>query len=95
MTAPGAPQTSAPATQRAELAFHLASEAEARAVAGALAVEAAEGPEGASTAVRREGATIHVSVASASLSDLRAALNSVVRLLDAAARTAQAGTPRA
>ena len=90
MSTPGAPQASAPATQRAELAFRLPDEATARAVAGALSVEAAEGPEGASTALRREGDTIHVSVAAASVSDLRAALNSVVRLMDAAARTAQA-----
>jgi tRNA threonylcarbamoyladenosine modification (KEOPS) complex Pcc1 subunit len=69
----------------AELRFDLASEKDAAAVAGALAVE--EGPEGATADVRQEGATLHIRLQAGTLSDLRAALNTTVRLLDAASRT--------
>ena len=72
----------------AELRFDMPDAPSAAAVAGALAVEADEGPEGSRAHVRQEGASVLVHVEAGTVSDLRAALNSVVRLLDVAARTA-------
>lgn len=86
------------AVHAAELRFEMADAASAAAVAGALAVEADQGPEGSRATVRPEGTAVHVRLEAGSVSDLRAALNSVVRLLDVAARTAAApgsGGPRA
>jgi tRNA threonylcarbamoyladenosine modification (KEOPS) complex Pcc1 subunit len=84
------------AVHAAELRFDMADPQSAAAVAGALAVEADEGPEGSRARVWPEGASVHVRVEAGTVSDLRAALNSVVRLLDVADRTAgtaPTGTP--
>lgn len=82
------------AVHAAELRFDMADAPSAAAVAGALAVEADEGPEGSRARVWPEGASVHVRVEAGTVSDLRAALNSVVRLLDVAARTADAAPKR-
>lgn len=57
------------------------------AVAQAVALEVADGPEGSSAHLRVEADALDVVVEADTVSSLRAALNSVVRLLDAAART--------
>lgn len=72
---------------RATLAFGLPDTDSARAVASALLVEVADGPEGSTTTLRVEDATLHAGLEADSVSGLRAALNSLVRLLDAAVRT--------
>lgn len=72
---------------RAVLAFHLPDPGSADAVARALSVEVADGPEGSTTTLRVEGATLHAELEADTVSGLRAALNGVVRLLDAAVRT--------
>jgi len=75
-------------SHRASLVLRTPSPAVAQAVAGALALEAREGPEGCRVDVRAAESALEVDVEAGDLADLRAALNSVVRLLDAAARTA-------
>lgn len=75
-------------SHRASLVLRTPSPAVAQAVAGALSLEAREGPEGCRVEVRALDATLEVDVEADNLSDLRAALNSIVRLLDAAQRVA-------
>lgn len=75
---------------QAELSVDLHDEAVAHAVHQALLPEAAEGPEGSSTDLRRDGSVVHATLEAADVSTLRAALNSVLRLLDAAQRTVAA-----
>ncbi|MFO1533440.1 MAG: KEOPS complex subunit Pcc1 [Thermoplasmatota archaeon] len=77
-----------PGRHRATLSFQLADEAAARAVAGALAVEAGDGPEGSTCVLSHDGATLGMELEAGTVADLRAALNSAIRLLDAAHRTA-------
>ena len=72
----------------AQLRFELGDEATAEAVRQALMPEMADGPEGTAVTLRREGATLHADVRAADLAGLRAGLNGVVRLLDAAAKVA-------
>lgn len=62
---------------------------EGRAIREALEVEADQGPEGSSTRVRWAEPTLGIDVEAADLSTLRAALHSVLRLLDAAESTAR------
>lgn len=77
-------------THRASLVLRASNPEVAQAVAGALAIEAREGPEGCRVKVRAVAATLEVEVEAGNVSDLRAALNSIVRLLDAAQRVAGA-----
>ena len=72
---------------RATLRFDLPDPDSARAVASALSPEVADGPGGSATTLRVEAATLHAELEADSVSGLRAALNSVVRLLDAAMRS--------
>ncbi len=71
----------------ADLSFPLPDPDSARAVAEALRPEVADGPEGSTTVLAVEGAVVRARVTADSVGGLRAALNSVVRLLDAAVRT--------
>jgi tRNA threonylcarbamoyladenosine modification (KEOPS) complex Pcc1 subunit len=91
-SAQAAPAT--PPIHRAELAFHLDDLEAAKAAAGALQVEAMAGPEGTRATVVLDGATLQVTLEAATVSDLRAALNSMVRLLDAALRSASVRSSR-
>lgn len=72
---------------RATLSFDLADPADARAAVRALEPEVADGPEGSTATLRAEGATVHADLSAETVSGLRAALNGVVRLLDAAVRS--------
>jgi len=76
--------------QRATWSADLGDPALAHAVAGAVAAEQSDMGEGARVRIRADGPQVHVEAEAATVSSLRAALNSVVRLVDAAARTAQA-----
>ncbi len=71
----------------AQLSIVLPDPKIAQAVHAALAPECDEGPEGSSVVMTVDGATLHAEIDAKDLSTLRAALNSVVRLLDAAQRT--------
>lgn len=71
----------------ASLTFPFDDEPTARSVLRALEPEAAEGPDGTTTHLSLDGTTLHVEVTGNDLSGLRAAIHSVVRLLDAAQRT--------
>lgn len=71
----------------ASLNFTFDDEPTASAIHQALAPEAQEGPEGTHTVLRRDDATIEAHIEADDLSGLRAAIHSVVRLLDAAQRT--------
>lgn len=71
----------------AQLTVVLADPQTALAVHAALAPECDEGPEGSSVTMTVDGASLSASIEAKDLSTLRAALNSVVRLLDAAERT--------
>lgn len=75
------------AMHRATLSFDLGDPGRADAVLGALAPEVADGPEGTTTAIRCDGTVLHADLEAQTVSGLRAALNGVVRLLDAAMRT--------
>lgn len=55
----------------------------------AVAVEASDGPEGTTTSVSQDGEHVCVEVTAANVSDLRAAVNGILRLLDAAQRSIQ------
>ncbi len=63
---------------------------EARVLYQALEVEVADGPEGTKVTLAVDGTTLAVAVEAEDVSSLRAALNSVLRLMDAARRTADA-----
>lgn len=67
------------------------SSAQAELVRRAIQAETDEAPEGASCRLAVEGADLVARVEAADVAGLRAALNTVVRLADAALRTAQAG----
>lgn len=77
---------------QADVAVDLADASLADAVAGALSVEALEGPEGSRLTVRRDGAAVRLQFEAGTLADLRAAVNSALRLLDAARASGQAGS---
>ncbi len=71
----------------AHLTVVLADPQAANAVHAALAPECDEGPEGSAVVMTVDGATLTADIQANDLSTLRAALNSVVRLLDAAQQT--------
>lgn len=57
----------------------------------AIRDEVADAPDGASCVLSVEGDALRARIAAADLAGLRASLNTVVRLADAALRTVQAG----
>lgn len=61
--------------------------AEAGILHDALAIEAGEGPEGTTTTIARSDDGLSIDVTAGDVSGLRAALHSVLRLMDAARRT--------
>lgn len=61
--------------------------AEAGILHDALAIEADEGPDGTTTTIERNATGLSVGVTAEDVSGLRAALHSVLRLMDAARRT--------
>lgn len=82
------------ALHSASITVDLDDEATAEAVRAALLPEAAQGPDGSTTTVTRDGATLRAEVEADDISALRAAINSVVRLMDAGHRAATADSPR-
>lgn len=71
----------------ATLRLECGDAATARAVRDALAVELEDGPAGTHTSVIADGSALSVAVEAVDLAGLRATLNGVVRLADAAAGT--------
>jgi tRNA threonylcarbamoyladenosine modification (KEOPS) complex Pcc1 subunit len=63
------------------------------AVARALAVELADGPEGSRATIRADSRTLHIAIEAGDASALRAAMNSVLRLADAALRSTRPRPP--
>lgn len=76
-----------PDLHRAALAFQCPSPAVALLLQRTLRAEQKEGPEGSTLALEVEGSTVHARVRAEDLATLRAAINSVARLADAALRT--------
>jgi tRNA threonylcarbamoyladenosine modification (KEOPS) complex Pcc1 subunit len=74
---------------QAQLEFRFDDAQAAAAIAKALAIEAANGPDGTNTTVDAVPGGLRIEVTAQGLSDLRAALHSVVRLLDTAHRSLQ------
>lgn len=72
---------------RADFAFTCASPHVALLLERTLRAEEGDGPEGSSLTLRVEGDTVHAAVQAVDLATLRAAINSVTRLADAALRT--------
>ena len=72
---------------RATFTFHLHDPSSARAVATALELEVADGPEGSTASLAVLGNVVRATLEADSVSGLRAATNSILRLLDAAMRT--------
>jgi tRNA threonylcarbamoyladenosine modification (KEOPS) complex Pcc1 subunit len=75
------------ARHTAELELDCTEPSLAQVLHDAIAVEADEGPEGSHVTLRVDGATLHARVEAEDVSGLRAAIHSVLRLLDAARRT--------
>ncbi len=73
---------------RARFSIPCASPAEARILHDAVAVEAADGPEGTQAILDVNDGTIDMTIEAKDVSSLRAAMQGVLRLLDAASRTA-------
>jgi tRNA threonylcarbamoyladenosine modification (KEOPS) complex Pcc1 subunit len=59
----------------------------------AIQAEADESPDGAACTLSLRGADLHAEIRAGDLAGLRASLNTVVRLADAALRTVEAGGP--
>lgn len=59
----------------------------------AIQAEADEAPDGARCTLSLRGSDLHAEIRADDLAGLRASLNTVVRLADAALRTVQAGAP--
>lgn len=75
----------------AQVSLDLGDPRTAEAVHAALIPEMDEGPDGSSVELRRDGATLIADLHGKDLSTLRAALNSFIRLADAAQRASNAG----
>lgn len=71
----------------AELELPCKDEATAIAIAASVAPELADSPDASHVAMWREGSVLKVRVTAGRAATLRAALHSVVRLVDAAQRT--------
>lgn len=76
---------------RAEATIPCGGDREADWVRRAIRDEVADAPEGASCELSVAGGVLRARVAAADLAGLRASLNTVVRLADAALRTVHAG----
>jgi len=74
---------------RADFTVPCVDERDARVLHDAVGVEADEGPDGTMTVLTVVGPVIQVAVEAQDLSGLRAAVHSVLRLLDAARRIAE------
>lgn len=72
---------------RAELTFQCGSAAQAAQLQVVLAAEQGDGPEGSTLSLRVEEDVLQASLQAVDLATLRAAINSVTRLADAALRT--------
>ena len=83
-----------PARHTAEVTLPCGSPQQAGWVRRAIQAEADEAPDGATCALTLRGSDLHAEIRAADLAGLRASLNTVVRLADAALRTVQAGGPR-
>lgn len=59
----------------------------------AIQAEADEAPDGAACVLTLQGSDLHARIQANDLAGLRASLNTVVRLADAALRTVEAGDP--
>lgn len=77
---------------RAELSFDCGDATTAHLLEQALSAEANDGPRGSETILRVEGVCLCAQVQAAELATFRAAVNSVVRLADAALRTLDASS---
>lgn len=76
-----------PLPHQAALAFACASPTVARLLQQTLSAEQGDGPEGSTLALHVEDSTLHAAIRAVDLATLRAAINSVTRLADAALRT--------
>jgi tRNA threonylcarbamoyladenosine modification (KEOPS) complex Pcc1 subunit len=76
----------------ADVAIPCGGPAEAAWVLRAIRDEVADAPEGASCDLSAEGGALRARIAAADLAGLRASLNTVVRLADAALRTIEASS---
>lgn len=72
---------------RASFTIPCADDQEASVLLEAVRVEADEGPDGTTTTLTRDGAVLCLELTGDDLSVLRAAVHSVLRLLDAARRS--------
>lgn len=86
---PGVP----PARHSAEVVLPCGDARRADLVRRAIQAEADEAPEGAACRLSVDGGDLKAAVTAADVAGLRAALNTVVRLADAALRTAGGGAP--
>jgi tRNA threonylcarbamoyladenosine modification (KEOPS) complex Pcc1 subunit len=75
----------------ASLTLPCGSPTQADWVRRAIQAEVDEAPDGAHCTLRVEGADLHATIEAADVAGLRASLNTVVRLADAALRTVEAG----
>ena len=76
---------------RAEATIPCGGDREAGWVLRAIRDEAADAPDGAACELSVEGGALRARIQAADLAGLRASLNTVVRLADAALRTVEAG----
>lgn len=83
------------ALHRAEATIPCGGARQAGWVLRAIRDEAADAPEGAACDLSVEGDALKARIVAGDLAGLRASLNTVVRLADAALRTIQAGGPAA
>jgi tRNA threonylcarbamoyladenosine modification (KEOPS) complex Pcc1 subunit len=77
----------------AHVSLPCGSSAQAELVRRAIQAEADEAPDGARCVLSVRGEALEAAIEAADVAGLRAALNTVVRLADAALRTMQAGRP--
>lgn len=85
------PQARAATVHTAEVTLPCGSPRHAELVRRAIQAETDEAPEGATCKLSLEGADLKARIGAADVAGLRAALNTVVRLADAALRTLRAG----
>jgi tRNA threonylcarbamoyladenosine modification (KEOPS) complex Pcc1 subunit len=90
MPVPGA----GPAKHTAEVTLPCGSTQQADWVRRAIQAEVDEAPDGAACTLTLQGSDLHAAIQASDLAGLRASLNTLVRLADAALRTVEAGGPR-
>jgi len=86
MSAPAA----GPARHTAEVTLPCGTAQQAEWVRRAIQAEVDEAPDGAACSLRLQGADLHADIRASDLAGLRASLNTLVRLADAALRTVEA-----